>query len=208
MNASFVLEMLREGNIETLKAVAEDEVYKESLKKNGNAKNRYAAMKRFFRFVKNQRPCMQSPVVDIPVKGEVYNSFCDGHCFVLTAESIGEITPYNVAEHGDYLNMDKMVNLYDYKRKMLIDVGAVLAKSKAQGYKFLKAEENEAKHLIQVEDGIFKTYLVDKAFSIVDDGENSEVVEEWLQWIQHESSNQQSNVILDGARRSLVHPAT
>lgn len=175
MNASFVLEMLREGNIETLKAIAEDEVYKESLKKNGNAKNRYAAMKRFFKFVNKKVACMQSPAVGITVKGDVYNSFCDGHCFALTAESIGEITPYNVAEHGDYLNMDKMVNLYDYKRKELIDVGAVLAKSKAQGYKFLKAEENEAKHLIQVEDGFFKTYLVDKAFSIVDDGEKAEV---------------------------------
>lgn len=175
MKASFVLDMLREGNFETLKAVAEDEVYKESLKKNGGAKNRYAAMKRFFRFVGDKRACMQSPAVGITVKGDVYNSFCDGHCFALTEESIGEITPYSVAEHGDYFNMEKMVDLYSYKMKVLVDVRAVLAKSKTQGYKFLKSEEKEGKYFFQFEEGIFKTYLVDKVFSIIDDGEEAEV---------------------------------
>ena len=45
-----ILEMLNNGEIEELKKVISEEIYNNSLDKNGNAKSRYKAMKDFYKF--------------------------------------------------------------------------------------------------------------------------------------------------------------
>lgn len=53
MKAQYILEMLNGGKIEELKALLSDEIYKSEMQ-DKDAKSRYSAMQRFFRFSKNE----------------------------------------------------------------------------------------------------------------------------------------------------------
>lgn len=173
MKAQYILEMLNDGKIEELKALLSDEIYKSEIQ-NNSEKNRYSAMKRFFRFAdKNEREVFKKPCKNIEYNGELYNCFMDNYCFVITPESIGVIADYDNS-NKDYFNVAKFISFNGDMEKL--DLNAVLANAKAKGYKFKKCElSDRALYLFKYKETYYKIALLDKAFSIINDGEEAEV---------------------------------
>lgn len=176
MKNTRVLEMLNNGEIEELKKLLEDEIYQNGLKGNGNAKQRYAAMKRYFKYTdKNANIAMTMPCENVTVNGGIYNSFVDGYTFALTTEGIGEIAGFDKLK-GEYFHVEKMVNFSGNMEK--INLNAVLAEAKSKGYKYKKSElgnYGNFQYVFKYEDGYYKVGLLDQAYSIVNDGEEAEV---------------------------------
>lgn len=174
MKAQQALEMLNEGKIEELKTLLSDEIYKSKLQ-NNSEKNRYSAMKRFFRFAdKNLRKAFKMPCKDIECNGKMYNCFMDNYCFAITPESIGVIADYDNS-NKDYFNIAKVIRFDGDMEKL--DLNAILANAKAKGYKFKKSEidTNNALYYLKYKETYYKIGLLDKAFSIINDGEEAEV---------------------------------
>ena len=177
MQNTKVLEMINNGQIEELKALLQDEIFADSLKGNGNAKKRYSAMKRYFKYSDNTNKALSLPCKDIEVSGNTYNSFVDGYTLVLTTESIGEMESYDKTS-GSYLKIDSMLNLSDAKSVDTFDVNTILAEAKAKGYKYKKSEigqRQDFQYCFKYKEGYFKVGLLDKAFSIIDDGKEAEI---------------------------------
>ena len=177
MQNTKVLEMINNGQIEELKALLQDEIFTDSLKGNGNAKKRYSAMKRYFKYSDNTNKALNLPCKDIEVSGNTYNSFVDGYTLVLTTESIGEMESYDNTG-GSYLKIASMLNLSDAKSVDNFDVNTILAEAKAKGYKYKKSEIGQCQdfqYCFKYKEGYFKVGLLDKAFSIIDDGKEAEV---------------------------------
>lgn len=176
MKNTVVLEMLLENRVEELKTLLADEIYKDSLSGCSNAKKRYAAMKKFFKYVDNKNAICQYPCKGVEINGDTYNAFTDGYCFVLTKESIGEMEAYDEAEHGRYIRMDAIVRRDDYPSVETVDVGSVVARAKSDGYKYKKSElGGDFKYIFTYKNTSYKISLLDKAFSIIDDGEAAKV---------------------------------
>ena len=177
MKNTKVLEMLNNGQIEELKSLLQDEIFTDSLKGNGNAKERYAAMKRYFKYPTQNNPALQKPCKDVTVRGEKYNSFIDGCTLVLTTESIGEMESYDNS-NNTYFKLDSMVDFSLAKSIDKMDLNTILAEAKAKGYKYKKSEieiGQDFQYVFKYKEGYFKVGLLDKAFSIIDDGKEAEV---------------------------------
>lgn len=177
MKNTVILEMINNGEIEELKAILQDEIYNDSLKGNGTAKKRYAAMKRYFKYPMQNNPALQMPCKDITVHGETYNSFVDGYTLVLTTESIGELESYDNSKNT-YFDVGKMVDFSLAKSTEEMDLNTILAEAKAKGYKYKKTEigiGQDFQYVFKYKDGYFKVGLLDQAFSIINDGEKAEV---------------------------------
>nr|DAP26970.1 MAG TPA: hypothetical protein [Caudoviricetes sp.] len=176
MKNTVVLEMLKEGRIDELKSLLTDEIYQDSLKKNVGAKERYAAMKRYFKYVDKPNPCCHYPCDNVKVNGEIYNGFVDGYSFVITKEPLGEMDTYNEEEHGSYFKLEGFVNRADYTEVDRVDINKVLAKAKSKGYKLKKAEmKQDFRYMLRYKNGGYKMSLLDRAFSIVNDGSVAKV---------------------------------
>lgn len=176
MKNTKILEMLNNGKIEELKKLLEDEVYQDSLKTNGNAKQRYAAMKRYFRYAgKNPNIALNVPCENVEVNGNTYNSFVDGYTVVLTTEGIGEIKSFDKSK-GDYFHVEKM---FDFSGNMeKINLNVALAEAKAKGYKYKKSElgnYGDFQYVFKYKNGYYKVGLFDQAYNIINDGEEAEI---------------------------------
>ena len=185
MNSEIVLEMINNGEIEGLKSLLRDEIYRDSLRGNGNAKSRYMAMKRYFKFArKDDREVCKLPCKNIMANGREYNSFFDGYSFAFTTESIGEINSYDNSK-ADYLNVEGLISSYIFapsRDKERIDFNKIIADAKSKGYKYKKDEvaRTEGKgfifnYALKYKDAYFKLGQIDQAYSIVNDGEPSTV---------------------------------
>lgn len=177
MQNTKVLEMINNGQIEELKALLRDEIFTDSLKGNGNAKKRYSAMKRYFKFPDSTNEALNMPCKDIKVFGNTYNSFVNGYTIVLTTESIGEMESYDNTNES-YFKVASMLSLSDAKSVDIFDVNAILAEAKTKGYKYKKSEvgqHQDFQYCFKYKEGYFKVGLLDQAFSIIDDGKESEV---------------------------------
>lgn len=177
MKNTVILKMINNGEIEELKNLLQDEIYNDSLKGNGTAKKRYAAMKRYFKYSMQNNPALQKPCKDVTVHGEKYNSFIDGYTFVLTTESIGEMESYDNS-NNTYFKLDSMVDFSLAKSIDKMDLNTILAKAKAKGYKYKKTEignSQDFQYGFKYKEGYFKVGLLDQAFSIINDGEKAEV---------------------------------
>lgn len=169
MQSTKILEMLNNGQIEELKILIQDEIFTEGLKNKPGAKQRYAAMKKYFSYVKNvNRACMMPCVVDF--KGEKYTSFINGYSIVLTTETSGEMELFKEPEK--YLNVEKMI-VFDGEEKE-IDFNRVIAEAKSKGYKLKKSEVEQGgdfKYVFHYDNAYFKVGLLDSTYSIINDGE-------------------------------------
>lgn len=177
MQNTKVLEMINNGQIEELKALLRDEIFADSLKGNGNAKKRYSAMKRYFKFPDSTNEALNMPCKDIEVLGMSYNSFVNGYTLVLTTESIGEMESYDNTNES-YFKVASMLSLSDAKSVDIFDVNAILAEAKTKGYKYKKSEvgqHQDFQYCFKYKEGYFKVGLLDQAFSIIDDGKEAEV---------------------------------
>ena len=177
MKNTVILEMINNGEIEELKNLLQDEIYNDSLKGNGTAKKRYAAMKRYFKYPTQNNPALQKPCKDVTVHGEKYNSFIDGYTLVLTTESLGEMESYDNS-NNTYFKLDSMVDFSLAKSIDKMDLNTILAKAKAKGYKYKKSEIGQCQdfqYCFKYKEGYFKVGLLDQAYSIIDDGKEAEV---------------------------------
>ena len=174
MRNTFVLEMINEGKIEELKRLLQDEIYEDSLKKSGNASKRYAAMKRYIKYCGNLNESMKFPCKDVSAFGNTYNSFIDGYSCVLTTESIGELESFDKSK-GKYFDVASLMNYSKASYKDVINFSEILAKAKMEGYKFSAKEySHDFKYLLHYKDAYYKIGLLDKAYSIIDNGESSD----------------------------------
>lgn len=175
MKNTAVLEMINNGEIEQLKALLMDEIYADSLKNNGNAKTRYAAMKRYFKFNNDMRNAFNYPCKDIAIDGKLYNSFVDGYCFVLTTESVDTLETWDKSK-GDYMDISKVINFSNVQSVEEIDFNSVLAEAKTKGYKYKKSEidNKDFQYAFKYKDAYYKIGLLDKAFSIINDDRPAE----------------------------------
>lgn len=176
MRSVDVLELINAGEIYKLKCLLAEEIYQDSLKKSSNAKKRYAAMKRFFKYAnKFDQRCCRYPCLNIKILDKTYNSFLDGYCFALTAESIGTLEPFDESA-GDYFNMEYLLRSVHSVSQEQIDLNIALAAAKAKGYKYKKEELGKNfQYVFQYKENYYKMGLLDKAFSIVDDNEPATV---------------------------------
>lgn len=177
MKNTKVLEMINNGQIEELKALLQDEIFTDSLKGNGNAKKRYSAMKRYFKYPDSTNKALNLPCKDIEVIGNTYNSFVNGYTLVLTTESIGEMESYDNT-NGSYFKLAGMLSLSDAKSIDVFDVNTIIAEAKTKGYKYKKSEvgqHQDFQYCFKYKEGYFKVGLLDQAFSIIDDGKEAEV---------------------------------
>lgn len=193
MKTEKILEMINNNEIEELKKILQDEIFTSNLKGNPGQKKRYAAMKKFFKYVTQNNQALLSPCKNVEVNTEMlsgkYNCFCDSYSVVLTTEDIGEIEPYNT-DKGKYFDIEKILcdNVNDLHISK-IDFNSLLAKAKSLGYKLKKSEversgnykESKEEYILKYkpfedrDSAYFKMGLLDKAFSIIDDGQPCEV---------------------------------
>lgn len=174
MRSEVILEKLKNNEIEELKRILEEEVYKNAMK-NKDGKYRYSAMKRFFRFAnKNGREVLKKPCKDIEYNGKLYNCFIDGYCFAVTTESIGNMENYDNS-NKDYFHIGRFISFNGDMEKL--DLNKILAIAKSKGYKFKKSEidENNALYYLKYKETYYKIGLLDKAFSIINDWKEAEV---------------------------------
>lgn len=173
MQNTKILEMLNNGQIEELKALIQEEIFTEGLKNKSGAKQRYAAMKKYFSYVKNaNRACMVPCVIDF--KGEKYTSFINGYSIALTTETSGEMELFE--DPNKYLNVEKMI-VFDGEEKE-IDFNKIIAEAKSKGYKLKKSEVEQNgnfKYVFHYDEAYFKIGLLDATYGIINDGEKATV---------------------------------
>lgn len=90
MRSIKALDLLNQGRIDELKAMLQDEIYQESLKKKPNAKRRYSAMKKYFSYTDSVREVCQKPC-PIEFEGTSYTAFTNSYTLAITTEPTGEI---------------------------------------------------------------------------------------------------------------------
>lgn len=176
MKNTKVLEMINNGEIEALKELLKEEIYTDSMAGKADAKKRYAAMKRYQKYIPAYQKMMQKPC-KVVVDGKEYISFLDGYSISLTTENAGKIDVYDNA-NGDYFDIEKMFSSqYDYDVDTL-DFNAILAEAKSRGYKYKKSEimdGNDFMYVFHYKNAYYKVGIMDQAFSIINDGNPAEV---------------------------------
>lgn len=173
MKNTKILEMINNGQIEELKTLIQEEVFQDGLKSKPGAKQRYAAMKKYFSYVKNTNPACTMPCV-IDFDGEKYTSFVNGYSIALTKESSGEMELFKSPDK--YFDIKKLL-LFDGEERE-IDLNAILAEARSKGYKLKKSEVEQgydSKYIFHYDSAYFKIGLMDATYSIINNGEKTVV---------------------------------
>ena len=169
-----ILEMINNEQIEELKKMIQDEIYTDALKSKSGAKQRYAAMKKYFSYVKsNGNKIFEKPCV-IDFEGKKHTSFVNGYSIALTKEKSGEMELFK--ETDKYLDVEKMI-VFDGKEKE-VDFNKIIAEAKSKGYKLKKSEvENseDFKYVLHYDGAYYKIGLLDATYNIINDGEKATV---------------------------------
>lgn len=171
MKSSKVLEMLNQNRIEELKAELQDEIFTESLKGKPNVKKRYAAMKKYLKTISESRPILTKPC-EVTYNGDKYNAFTNSYSLVLTTESCGELAMCD--EPDRYPDVGRLIPTTGEEDK--IDFNKVLAEAKSKGYKYTKNAIFSNDYLMHYKDAYFRMALVDITFSVINDGEEIDVL--------------------------------
>ena len=175
MQNTKILEMIDNGQIAELKALIQDEIFTDKLKKKSGAKQRYAAMKKYFSYTKDNenRACTMPCIIDF--KGEKYTSFINGYSIALTTETSGEIRLFR--DPDKYVNVERKITFDGDKKE--IDFNKIIAEAKSKGYKLKKSEVDPAsenfKYILHYDDAYFKIGLLDATYSIINDGKTATV---------------------------------
>lgn len=162
-----ILEMINNGQIDELKSLIQEEIFTEGLKNKPGKKQRYAAMKKYFSYVKSMIPACTMPCV-IDFEGEKHTSFVNGYSIALTTETSGEMELFE--DTDKYMQVGKMIT-YDGETKE-IDFSKVIAEAKSKGYKLKKSEvetNEDFKFVLHYDDAYFKIGLLDSTYSIIND---------------------------------------
>lgn len=168
MRNTKVLEMLNEGKIYELKKLLQDEIFEESLKLKPNAKKRYAAMKKYFKYYKPVRECLQKPC-PVVFEDKNYIAFTNAWSLCLTTEDCGEIEMYDES-NGKYPDVTRLLRFDGIKKRL--DFHKVLSEAKSKGYKLNKGEvDYHFKYLMLYDGTYYKIGLLDATLGIIDNGE-------------------------------------
>lgn len=169
MEARKVLELVEAGELQELKALCKEELYTNALATKTGAKQRYSAMKRYLKdsLRYGDRPSFTTV-------GEYLSSnvFCDGYCLALTREDIGELPRFDISK-GEYLNVRSVMGTTLSEATVVINTTELFAKAAEAGYKY---KASEKRYLLQVNSTYFDFILFDKVFSIIREGDTSEIV--------------------------------
>lgn len=171
MQSARALELLNKGCIEELKALLQDEIYQESLKKKPNAKKRYAAMKKYFSYTDSTREICQRPC-PIEFEGARYNAFTNSYTMAFTTESTGEIELFDQTS-GTYPDVSRLMKIEGEAKK--VDFNKIIAEAKSKGYKLKKHEIFSNRCMLRYDGAYFRIALVDITYGIIDDGEEATV---------------------------------
>lgn len=185
MKSEKVLEMLEQGRIEELKELIRIEVYNDSLKFKPGAKQRFGAMKRYFKYTTSSIEALTKPAV-VEIDGSVYTSFCNSYSLALTTESTGPIELFD-----DVDRYPKVANLVKYDGKSdVVNFNEALATAKSKGYSLIKKEfSNNFKYVFKYADTYFKVGLLDLTYGIIDNGCDATVY--------HKGTNSPITIITD-----------
>lgn len=171
MLASKVLEMIQANRIEELIAKCRDEIYTNSLRRKPNAKKRYSAMKKYFKYADHVREVCQKPC-KIEYDGREYTSFTNSYSLALTTEDTGEMELFDT-ENGTYPDVGRLIHLDG--EAGIINFEEVLAEAKAQGYKLRKPQFFSNGYLMHYNGAYFRIPLVETTYGIIADGEEATV---------------------------------
>lgn len=167
MKNTKVLELINAGQIEELKKLLEEEIYKESL--NTSNKKRYSAMKKYFKYSKDPREAFQMPY-EVEFEGEAYTSLSNSCSIALTKEK---------AEGMEYLtdkslqfNTAPCISMKGIKQ--FIDINAIIAKAKAMGYKLKKVNIAVPTYVLFYDNAYYSIGLLDVTYSVI----NNETIPE------------------------------
>lgn len=174
MTNARILDLLNAGKYEELKKIISDEIYKTSLKGTGE-KQRYAAMKRFFKYQSTVKEYATRPAVGIELDGNFYNSFLIGSCFALTTENIGDIQPYDNKSDDYPVRVIKSI-LSASGENDTIDINTIISQVKANGYKYNKQNYSEPIFVFRYKESYYNIALLDMVYSIINDGKYAEVI--------------------------------
>lgn len=166
MQSTKVLEMINNGRIEELKELLHDEIYQDVLKKKPGAKQRYAAMKKYFGYVRTARKCCMKPAM-IEFEGKTVTSFTNSYSLVLTSEPCGGIELFT-EDDGTYPNVTRLIKRDTVPRKVCFD--KIFAEAKSKGYKLTKKEVNGGQFMLRYKGAYLRLGLVDASYSIINDG--------------------------------------
>lgn len=174
MQNTKILEMINNRQIEELKALIQEEIFTDELKSKPGAKQRYAAMKKYFSYIKGNgnKACTMPCVIDY--KGKKYTSFVNGCSLALTTESSGEMELFE--DPDKYLDVDKVIMFDGEERE--IDFNKIIAEAKSKGYKLKKSEVEKGenfKYILHYDGAYFKIGLLDATYSIINDGKKATV---------------------------------
>ena len=166
MKNSKVLEMINQGRIEELKDLLRDDIYQEALKGKHGAKQRYAAMKKYFTYVRTAREVCKKPYM-IEFEGRTVTSFCNAYSLALTTEPCGAIELFDPA-NGNYPDVGRLVNREGGPNK--VNFNKAFAEAKSKGYRLSKTEVNGGRFMFHYNGAYFRIGLFDATVSIIDDG--------------------------------------
>lgn len=168
MKSEKILEMLRNGEYKELEQIIAEEVYISAL--SSGAKKRLSAAKKFFKFAfKGCKEVMAKPY-RITYHGEKVISFCDGYCIALTRENLDGIGTKENAE-DEYLKAESIVTPEKAISSEAVNIADVIARAKIQGYTYTKENQNIAHYVWKYKEVYYNIALLDKAFSIIDNGD-------------------------------------
>lgn len=187
MQNTKILEMINNGQIEELKVLIQEEIFTDGLKSKPGAKQRYAAMKKYFSYIKGNGNKACTMPCEIDFKGEKYTSFVNGCSLALTTEKSGEMELLD--DPDKYLNVEKFIVFDGEERE--IDLNQVIAEAKSKGYKLKRSEVEiggDFKYVFHYDNAYFKIGLLDATYSIINDGEKATV------W--HKDGNKRAPMII------------
>lgn len=107
----------------------------------------------------------------------MYNCFVDMYCFSITTENIGNMETYDNI-YKDYFDIVGFINFIGFNGDMeKLNLNNILTTAKSKGYKFKKSEidTNNALYYLKYKETYYKIGLLDKAYSIINDGEEAEI---------------------------------
>lgn len=166
MKSARVLEMINQGRIEELKDILRDEVYQEVLKTKPGAKQRYAAMKKYFTYIRTAREVCKKPAM-IEFEGRSVTSFCNSFSLALTTEPCGAIELFTDAD-GNYPDVGRLIKRESDPEKL--NLNKVFAEARSKGYSLKKSEVNGGLFVMHYNGAYFRMGLLEATYNIINDG--------------------------------------
>lgn len=169
MKTERVLEMINSNEIDLLKELLEQEIYKKSL--SSDDLTHQNAMKRYYKFKsKFDKPMCQAPTKVIYDNQEYY-CFFDGFTLVLTKN----ICPDIQLHIGDILDFKTLINGCKNGTTFSTDINQLITAAKTLGYTYKKSELEKANYIGKFVKTHVNIAYLEKAFSIINDGKLTEV---------------------------------